>query len=110
MNKIIGKFIDIKVEGGEIDTVVFNSPENGEVELINKTGDYLAVSIITEVPVVQFREKTIKLKPKESKKVKYDILYKLVETHLEGNVIFTAFSNTNKDRLKLPVHLKFGGK
>jgi len=105
---IEGKFFNVATEGDEIDEVVYNKAISGFVELSNKTDTTITISIVTNVPVVQFKEKRVILKPKESKKVEFTILYKLVETNLEGKVWFTTIVNSQRDELSLGVNLVCG--
>jgi len=103
-----GKFFDVITEGDEIDEVIYDEAINGFVELSNKTDITITISIVTNVPVVQFKEKRIKLKQNERKKIEYTILSNLVETDLDGEAILTAVLDSQRDEIRLPIHLICG--
>lgn len=104
-----GKLFDIEIEGGEIDEVIFNDESfERPIKLINKIGKKIIITIVSNVPVVQFKEKKIVLGPKESIETTYTILSNLIETDLNGRVIFTSIINSQRDEIVINIHLICG--
>jgi len=98
-----------KINIKEIDEIIYSEDKIiNSFEIVNKTDKEIVISITSNVPVVRFEERIIKLKPNQEREIKYTILSDLVDTHLEGEAIFTCVLNSNRQENKIKVYLICG--